>query len=364
MWQSVNGFFWKIPANYQFKPSIGIFGNIQHKQSNIEKIAAIADKCTVLIYDNIFEQPNAIDEQHSDAKASMAIYDGLDLIVAVATTNNRYSKPYTAGFDQILQGIQFRPDLSIVVSDHIGLDLKSRLQLKITSNNYADRAFAHNIGISTVVSTAMFFENRTDRVEWEWPYQVIPLDHREKLFFGEKEPAFRDFIFPEAQNIICINGPPCSGKTVLARRINKVIPCAVVENSCDGGLVKSGESGPSAPGNVSGSSRAPGPSAPNYIFTYCAATASEKQNIINMFGRYTGNVNHVWIEMCVRRQVVEFMRGFRVQVTNSELESNDRIRDYYAKLLADTSNAVIPENITCVIFPLVLKRMPELMYIY
>ncbi len=337
MWQNLNGFYWRIPVNYEFKSAIAVFGNIQHVETNIEKLTAIANKCVVLIYDNMFGG------DFERIKASMALYDNLDIILAFATINNRYSKPYTAGFEHIFGNNKIRTDLSIVVSDQIGLDLHSRLRLRIKSSTYIDRAFAHNIGISTVVTTAMFFNGRSDPVECEWPYHVVPLAIREKLFHDGQEPAFRDFIFPEARNIICINGPPYSGKTVLARRINKVIPCCIVENSLD----------------------EPTNDGTSIIYTYSAATDEDKREIISVFARYSGNINHVWIEMGVRRQVVEFLRYFRVQVTGAELESDARIREYYSQLFQASCDCInVPGNITQVLFPLVLKRVPELMFIY
>lgn len=352
------GFYIWVPEEYKFFDSFGIFSDIKYDQHILDKLKELSEKSTIILYENYLQRDDAAINNLEN------IFKDINIIIAISFFKNRYSKPFTGGFEYIIDiankinsNFEFKPELSIMVSNKIGLDLKSLQLLNIIKGDYIDRAFAHNIGIKTVIPPSMFFENKIEKISWSWPKSVLPLINRDKLFY-EKEPQFKDFIFANIKNIIFIVGPPFSGKTVLSRRINKILECKIIDKQTPFEIneydIKN-----ELDNTIS------------IIFICCAATMKEKQKIIEIFEQFKiikKPINAVWINMITHKQIITFMRYFKVQIaktTNIILESNERINKYYANIRKENYSEIeIPKYITQINFPLVLKKMPELMYIF
>lgn len=245
----------------------------------------------------------------------------------------------------------FRPEWSIVVSPHIGI-----------GGRYVDRAFAHNVGIQTVVTPELYFKLSTAKVSWNWPQHVITEAQKRKLFLFQGEPRFSQFL-TTGQNLVIITGPPNSGKTILGRRVAQFIGgCTICKNELP-------------PAKSFG--------AKSIVHISCAPSAREKERLVKWLAEHIGRgelrerkinserttqsaVNLVWIEMAVPRQLAEFMRNLRVQISRQtcpSLAPYSEIKHYY-KTVEPLDPDKIPAAITPIKFPLILKKIKELDYIF
>jgi hypothetical protein len=399
-----------IPDNYKFRESLAFFtmhNNIldENKQIRHFGLDILKDRATIVIYENgatadIVEQfceyvagpdvaidasaggnqvvanaavgnPNIADASIMNGgpttsapamptdsavleKSPFAMDRGyLAAIGIFSFTRNRYSKPFTGGMEKLQElaadiagaHFTFRPDWSIVVSPHIGIGGK-----------YIDRAFAHNIGIQTVITPALYFKQTTLRVGWNWPTYVLTEAQKKKLFLFDGEPRFSQFLCA-GQNLVVITGPPSSGKTILGRRIAQFVGgCTLCKNELP-------------PAKSFGTK--------SIVHISSAPTARDKEVLVKwLCDNGTGNAhvgtnraaapNLVWIEMNVSRQLAEFLRNLRVQISKQScpaLSPYTEIKNYY-RHVEPLDDDKIPEVIKHLRFPLILKQIKELNYIY
>lgn len=353
MWQKKDdiGLWIWIPENFKFYESIAFFtikNNILDQDSKFQYagIAKLKDLATIIIYENgandelIYTFNNIISES----------VDQANIIGIFSFKKNRYSKPYTGSFEFIEKlaqekdtNFKFKLEWSIMVSSEIGVNLQ-----------YKDRAFAYNIGIQTVVLPSLFFLSEPyKKIKWSWPKNVLTSINKKKIFQYDNEQKFADFTFADHINIVIITGPPTSGKTILGQRICKFIGnCQICKNEI--------------PPIINGKS---------LVIINESPTLAEKQKMIYYLMEYNKPYklettekqtmpNLVWIEMNVSKQLVMFLRHLQVQVKKQScpiLRPNKDYTDYY-KTFENLYD--MPPAITRIHFKLVLKKIPELEYIY
>jgi len=347
-----------IPENYIFHKSmvfLTIRNNLldENKTIEIDMLDNLKKIATLIIYEN--NSNEELIELFNEY-----IIPKINIIGIFSFKKNRFSKPYTGGFELFEQIIKkrhestetkdstkeeiinsqdtkftFRPELSILISQNIGIN-----------GRYIDRAFAHNIGIKSVITPDLYFKRNDSQVEWYYPTSVLTQRRKNKLFKFTGEPLFADFLFPNHINIVIITGPPHSGKTILGRRLAQYLgKCIICKNELP---IVSGKS---------------------LIQISQSPTNFSKQKLFEWILEYNKgreSPNLVWIEMDTPRQLVEFLRHLRVQINRQscpELTHYDIIKDYY-KVVEKLPNDKIPPAITHIQFPLVLKKIPELDYIF
>jgi hypothetical protein len=390
-----------IPNGFKFKQSLAFFtieNNLlnENKQIRYDKINPLKDIATIIVYEN--NANNALIDLFTEH-----VISSLPIIGIFSFIRNRYSKPFTGAFELLEQiaskanqpkpsepksdepksnepksnepksnepksnepksnepksnevksdelksdevksdePFKFKPEWSILVSFDIGIN-----------GRYIDRAFAYNIGIKTVTTPDLYFKHIKKKIEWYWPSYVLLERRKKKLFLFDGEPKFADFLFPNHINIVVITGPPNSGKTILARRISSYIGSSTI---CKDEL--------------------PETTGKSLIHIGHAPSRSDKENLIkwllklNKPYKSTDKLvmpNLIWIEMNLPRALVEFIRYLRVQMnyrTCPVLSSDSNIKNYY-KSVESLSDDKIPSVITHIQFPLILKKIPELDYIY
>lgn len=355
------GLWMWIPEKYIFRESVAFFtikDNILNDNNQIQRteLDIILNVATIIIYENnTTGDLTNLFTQH--------IAEKISVIGIFSFKRNRYSKPFT-GAIELLEQIasetnpwKFRPDLSIMVSHDIGIN-----------GHYIDRAFAHNIGIKAITTPNLYFKRSMAQVEWNWPTTMLTERQKKKLFRFTEEPKFADFLFAKYRNIVIITGPPNSGKTILGRRIAQYLGNCVV---CKNELISPAQSRGKSLVHIS---RSPTigdkETLLNWLLEYnkpFQLTNKKKTNdqIINPESD-NNSANLVWIEMDVPRAVVEFLRYLRVQISRQtcpELTQHGEIKEYY-KTVEILPEDKIPSAITHMSFPLILKKIPELDYIY
>lgn len=385
MWNkniNVGAHVW-IPEQYKLFESIAIFTIdildllMDTKETGkvaFDKIKNLTQNASIILYENIYE--NQLDELCKKFQ-EFAMDKNIPIIAIFSTIRNRYSKPFTGGFEYIIKmaaennNYKFCPEYSIMVSNNIGARGAGISNFKANSNKYLDRAFAHNIGIKTIITPNMFFGTSAEKLEWSWPINVLTNKQKNKLFFDKIEPKFIDFMQTERPNIIFITGPPSSGKTILAHRIMKfLLNCRLFDystnfekhsaNSTNNFLTEAMHSLTETKHNKS------------FI---CILEAPKKQDklfiidTLNKFKKTEANINLLWMEMNVEKIVVEFLRHLRVQIgrhSNPVIAPFNAIKQYYENLELFEIDAVTNNmsGITHIDFPLVLKKIPELNYIF
>jgi hypothetical protein len=333
MWikkENIKLWIW-VPTNYIFKQSLAFFtikDNILD-QNNIVHYTGLKDIATIIVYEN-----NTSDELINIFEK---YFSELPIIGIFSFTRNRYSKPFT-GIIEILEDIskiKFKMEWSILVGNDIGINGK-----------YIDRAFAHNIGINTVTSPKLYFKRTNTKLEWSWPKQVLTINQKKKLFQYEGEPKFCDFLFSKHINIVIITGPPKSGKSILARRISQYLgDCNIYKNELP--LEYKSQS---------------------LIHISCSPLSGDKIQLLEWINKLNKNElkNLVWIEIDIQKVLVEFLRYLHVEINKKScptLSSYLEIKDYY-KNNEQLCEDKIPTNITHIKFPIILKKIPQLDYIF
>jgi hypothetical protein len=380
MWKKLDSVLLWVPANYIFRESLAFFtlAGILDDTKQIKRygLDILRDKATIVVYENITadsadtdfdpelhhlvasfkahilgELPPA-DMQSSQVEQvpNITATDTIPIIGIFAFKRNRYSKPFTGAYELLQEEATihehaagrlladmpfvFRPQWSIMVSDHIGV-----------AGRYVDRAFAQNIGISTIVTPAIYFKTSQAKIEWNWPHHVMTPTQKKKLFAYTGEPRFADFLFPGHINIVAITGPPCSGKTVLAKRVAQYINGTICKEEMPSVLGKS------------------------LVYVGRAASAQDKQKVVEWLSArntYGATPNIVWLEMEVPRIVAEFLRNLRVQISARscpELLPYTEFKSYYRNL-DSLPGMRVPSFITHMRFPLILKKIKELDYVF
>jgi hypothetical protein len=325
-----------IPDNYVFYESLAFFtihNNFLDENKQIQIDNNIKSIATIVIYEN-----NTNDELIDIFMEYIVKH--LSIIGIFSFKKNRFSKPYTGAFElfeqivnEKINNFKFKMEWSILISQYIGIN-----------GRYIDRAFAHNIGIKSITTPDLYFKRSDISIEWYYPANVLTERKKNKLFKFTGEPLFADFLFSKHINIVIITGPPHSGKTILGRRIAKYIGnCIICKNELP---------------NVSGKS---------LVHISRSPTIYNKQKLFDWILSYNNNSpNLVWIEMDISRQLVEFLRHLRVQISKQtcpELTTYEEIKEYY-KLVEKIEDNKIPSAITYIKFPLILKKIPELYYIF
>jgi hypothetical protein len=379
MWKKLDSILLWVPTNFVFRESLAFFtlaGILDDtKQIKNYGLDILRDKATIVVYENITadredgginpdlhplvalfkthilgELPLAAAQDALAQESNTVAAEAIPIIGIFAFKRNRYSKPFTGAYEllheeastceraagRLLADVHFvfRPQWSIMVSDHIGI-----------SGRYVDRAFAQNIGISTIVTPAIYFKASQAKIEWNWPHHVMTPAQKKKLFVYTGEPKFADFLFPGHVNVVAITGPPCSGKTVLAKRVAQYINGTICKEEMPGVLGKS------------------------LVYVGRAASAQDKQRVVEwLSARNTHGEapNIVWLEMEVPRVVAEFLRNLRVQISARscpELLPYAEFKSYYRDL-DSLSEAQVPSFITHMRFPLILKKIKELDYVF
>lgn len=342
-----------IPDNYQFKQSIAFFTlknnllikNELYKNTSNSNLINNAEYVLVSPLENLIKNATIVIYENYATQELVDMYityiaNKIPSIAIFSFIKNRYSKPFTGGYELLNElaittnkDFKFNTKLSIMVSNNIGIN-----------KFYYDRAFANNIGITTITTPDIFFRSSNRIIEWSYPTYILTINQKKKLFKFNGEPSFASFLAPECKNVIAITGPPHSGKTVLARRI------ALYLQNCD--IYKN-----EYPNNVSKS----------MIHISTSPTYPDKINLLKwIIDNDIGSPNMVWIELDISKSIVELFRYLRVQINkknNYILSDYSNITSYYKKL-EFLPECTIPNNINHMIFPIVLKNIPELYYIY
>ena len=288
-----------------------------------------------------------------------------------AVFNNKFKKPYTGIFTLLCKlfkkkcpEFKFNAEQSAFISDHIGIN-----------KQYKDRAFAENIGITKISHPLIFFNKSTAPIYWNYPYYVLSKREKCKLFKYSDihdEPNISKYIFKECINMIIINGPPCSGKSLLAKRIKSTYDATyIIDSSLTANVLKD---------NLSGDIKAP-PFNIDYnkyeapcifICIYTASTKNQRDIIIQHSKHFhqfeltndSLKKNIIWIDMDIHRKVVNFLRHIQVQLNPYQIKKPfAQIKQYYDTYEKFTDQE-IPQYITFIKFPVILKKIKELEYIF
>lgn len=377
------------PDDFVFYPALSFFtlnNNIIMEDGGIqsEKLLTLIGIASIVIYEN-----NASEKLISDFKK---ITDNIPVIGIFSFKQNKYSKPYTGGFEYLLQlannahnsdlsnplsaPFKFNMDWSIMISPNIGIDGK-----------YIDRAFAFNIGIpmQNISTPNIFFDNiiyppvknispyqssspsiMQKKIKWSWPRHILSIEQKNKLFQFTDETPFSSFLYLNTQHIIIISGAPLSGKTILARRIS-----AYLNNQAQ--ICKDIPIHLLPPHSQNHST----------IFTNSFPNISDKQKLLRWLASHSFDVKLIWIDIQLPLSLNNLFRHLRVQLckslpintTNHTTNHNTNHTNNIPPAELSPINSINlfhklyqplnpPPNIHYIKFPIVLKKIPELYYVY
>ena len=316
-------------------------------------IRDVSASMSIIIIDNQFGMtPNLVQAQVG--KFFQLIDNETNRIPFIAvfmTKRNIYKKPQTNIWTLIK---------SFYERNGRHIDLNSSLYIgsdggRFSNNIYTkdrsdvDRAFSANIGMMYRTPEQIFSKDTQIR-NWAWNYIMTPEQRRQLIQQQEEEIPFEDFLVFEPRNVILVVGPPSSGKTMLANRIQHFMedrnPIIIDINK----FLKTA-----------------------YCVQNMLHSVSESDTIVVDVGtKYNvqqyitaledSDVNIICVELQTTESVCMLLNQFKLQISKSPImETHPRtIKKFFAQKPLDLEEY----NVIHTRFPLILQEHPELFYRY